>query len=266
MFACREDLWIRDGVIQNPLLLFFEEKRKPDIMVDCNNLIVAPGYIDIHLNGNACLYLYDTTVTRPSLNLKIISLTLADNRVISCFFFKSGYFAISALKLVIFNHRQSFISASSTQVLTSLAGFQNSFKFCFQLNIERIYEKNIYTPFLTGGFFHKRLTLVGLDTRFIVSRVCLKTHFSCIFWSNTVLALDISVGTMLLKSLNGLFMLFRRFQCWLFFKCCWTRKRFGKSWSKNLEIWSHIILSNNCYVSRSYLSWGSIYDKNLYLC
>jgi len=33
------------------MALFFEEKRKADIKIDCQNFIVAPGYIDIHLNG-----------------------------------------------------------------------------------------------------------------------------------------------------------------------------------------------------------------------
>ena len=31
--------------------LFFEKQMKSDYKVDCKGLIIAPGYIDIHLNG-----------------------------------------------------------------------------------------------------------------------------------------------------------------------------------------------------------------------
>jgi len=47
----REDLWIRDGIIQNPRTIFFEEKVIPDCRVDCHGLIISPGFIDIQLNG-----------------------------------------------------------------------------------------------------------------------------------------------------------------------------------------------------------------------
>ena len=46
-----EDLWIRDGKILNPEKLFFEEHGHADIVVDCNEAIIAPGYIDIQING-----------------------------------------------------------------------------------------------------------------------------------------------------------------------------------------------------------------------
>ena len=47
----REDLWIRDGVVQNPRTIFFEEKVTPECRVDCHGLIISPGFIDIQLNG-----------------------------------------------------------------------------------------------------------------------------------------------------------------------------------------------------------------------
>ena len=47
----REDLWVRDGVIQNPRTIFFEEKVTPECRVDCRGLIISPGFIDIQLNG-----------------------------------------------------------------------------------------------------------------------------------------------------------------------------------------------------------------------
>ena len=54
-----EDLWVRDGKICNPERIFFSEKVLADIQIDCKNLIIAPGFIDIQLNGNSssCVFL-----------------------------------------------------------------------------------------------------------------------------------------------------------------------------------------------------------------
>ena len=45
------DVWVRDGVIIDPLQLFYTEKRKPDHVIDCSELIISPGFIDIQING-----------------------------------------------------------------------------------------------------------------------------------------------------------------------------------------------------------------------
>lgn len=42
---------MKNGVIQNPMELFFKDKTKADYQVDCHNLIISPGFIDIQLNG-----------------------------------------------------------------------------------------------------------------------------------------------------------------------------------------------------------------------
>lgn len=47
----REDLWVRDGIIQDPRVLFFDEFRKPDVKVDCGGCYIAPGFIDLQING-----------------------------------------------------------------------------------------------------------------------------------------------------------------------------------------------------------------------
>ncbi|XP_060116524.1 N-acetylglucosamine-6-phosphate deacetylase [Heteronotia binoei] len=47
----REDLWVRDGKILNPEKLFFDEKRPADIQLDCKGSILAPGFIDVQING-----------------------------------------------------------------------------------------------------------------------------------------------------------------------------------------------------------------------
>ncbi len=43
----REDLWVRNGRILDPLHLFYEEKKKADVVVDCSGFILSPGFIDI---------------------------------------------------------------------------------------------------------------------------------------------------------------------------------------------------------------------------
>ncbi|KAF5890072.1 N-acetylglucosamine-6-phosphate deacetylase [Clarias magur] len=49
--VCREDLWVRDGKILNPEKLFFDEQGFADHKVDCRNKIIAPGFIDVQING-----------------------------------------------------------------------------------------------------------------------------------------------------------------------------------------------------------------------
>ena len=53
----REDLWVRNGRILNPEKLFFEEKSDADIQIDCGGHIIAPGYIDVQINGKF-VYIY----------------------------------------------------------------------------------------------------------------------------------------------------------------------------------------------------------------
>jgi len=47
----RDDLWVRDGVIVSPSPLFFQERVMADRVVDCHGCIVAPGFIDLQING-----------------------------------------------------------------------------------------------------------------------------------------------------------------------------------------------------------------------
>ena len=46
-----DDLWIHDDIIINPEPLFFEQRKEADIVVDCKQAIIAPGYIDLQING-----------------------------------------------------------------------------------------------------------------------------------------------------------------------------------------------------------------------
>jgi N-acetylglucosamine-6-phosphate deacetylase len=46
-----DDLWIRDGIILDPYVVFFDENVSADVKIDCKGLIIAPGYIDVQING-----------------------------------------------------------------------------------------------------------------------------------------------------------------------------------------------------------------------
>lgn len=46
-----DDLWIRNGKIVNPEKIFFDEKCQADIEYDCQGKLIAPGYIDLQING-----------------------------------------------------------------------------------------------------------------------------------------------------------------------------------------------------------------------
>lgn len=49
----REDLWVRGGRVLDPEKLFFEERRVADELRDCGGCILAPGFIDVQINGAA---------------------------------------------------------------------------------------------------------------------------------------------------------------------------------------------------------------------
>ncbi len=61
----RDDLWVRNGRIVNPEPIFYEEKKMPDVVYDCDNMLIAPGYIDLQINGKSItllLYLFNFRV------------------------------------------------------------------------------------------------------------------------------------------------------------------------------------------------------------
>lgn len=51
-----DDLWVRNGKIVDPEKVFFDEKNTADKVIDCHNAIIAPGFIDIQINGKFCRY------------------------------------------------------------------------------------------------------------------------------------------------------------------------------------------------------------------
>ena len=58
----KEDLWVRDGLILNPEKVFFTEKRSASIKIDCKNLIISPGFIDLQINGELVAFNIYTVV------------------------------------------------------------------------------------------------------------------------------------------------------------------------------------------------------------
>lgn len=47
----KEDLWVRNGIIVNPEKVFFDEKVEASHKIDLNGRILAPGFIDLQING-----------------------------------------------------------------------------------------------------------------------------------------------------------------------------------------------------------------------
>lgn len=46
-----EDLWVRNGVVVDPEVVFYVEKDLPLETVDCRGAVVAPGFIELQING-----------------------------------------------------------------------------------------------------------------------------------------------------------------------------------------------------------------------
>jgi N-acetylglucosamine-6-phosphate deacetylase len=48
-----EDLWVRNGKIVDPEKVFFDEKITADVQIDCKGAFIAPGFIDLQINGTS---------------------------------------------------------------------------------------------------------------------------------------------------------------------------------------------------------------------
>ena len=54
----KDDLWVKAGKIINPRNVFWEKQVQADVQIDCNNLIISPGFIDLQINGKRKLKYY----------------------------------------------------------------------------------------------------------------------------------------------------------------------------------------------------------------
>lgn len=46
-----QDLWVDDGQIADPEVIFYDKKKNPDIEIDCLGSLIIPGLIDLQING-----------------------------------------------------------------------------------------------------------------------------------------------------------------------------------------------------------------------
>ena len=46
-----QELWIQDGKILNPEPVFFDKRVFADISINCKQMIIAPGYLELQING-----------------------------------------------------------------------------------------------------------------------------------------------------------------------------------------------------------------------
>ncbi|KAI3415506.1 hypothetical protein GPALN_005112 [Globodera pallida] len=45
------ELWVRDGKVLDQQRIFYGEQKRPNLWVDCGGLTLAPGFVDIQMNG-----------------------------------------------------------------------------------------------------------------------------------------------------------------------------------------------------------------------
>ncbi|XP_038213575.1 N-acetylglucosamine-6-phosphate deacetylase [Zerene cesonia] len=65
----KEDLLIREGKIVSPEEVFYVEQVEPDETIDCDNLLIAPGFIDIQINGGWGVdFSYDSESVKEGVN------------------------------------------------------------------------------------------------------------------------------------------------------------------------------------------------------
>lgn len=46
-----DDLYVRNGKIVDPEKVFFDEKGASHLRIDCKGALIAPGFIDLQING-----------------------------------------------------------------------------------------------------------------------------------------------------------------------------------------------------------------------
>jgi N-acetylglucosamine-6-phosphate deacetylase len=52
LFQQKEDLYVRGGKILNPEPFFYDEKQSPDVVIDCNGCLIAPGKSGLDNSGS----------------------------------------------------------------------------------------------------------------------------------------------------------------------------------------------------------------------
>ncbi|XP_076251156.1 N-acetylglucosamine-6-phosphate deacetylase [Rhynchophorus ferrugineus] len=77
----KEDIWVRDGKIVNPERIFYDEKISADVKIDCKGLLLAPGFIELQINGG---YGYDFSfIENTEAGIELVSKKLLEHGVIA---------------------------------------------------------------------------------------------------------------------------------------------------------------------------------------
>lgn len=66
----KDAIWIQDGKIIDPHKFFWYQKRLPDVVLDAEGLLVAPGFIEAQINGNDTIL----SLIRSSLSNHVFSI------------------------------------------------------------------------------------------------------------------------------------------------------------------------------------------------
>jgi len=64
-----DELWIQNGIVVNPKEIFYTERRRSDIQVDCEKYILAPGFLDLQVNG---AFGFDFTSCDPECFVEVV--------------------------------------------------------------------------------------------------------------------------------------------------------------------------------------------------
>jgi hypothetical protein len=71
------DLWVQNGKVIDPQKLFFAKQKKADRVIDCQGSLIAPGFIDIQINGRLSIIYFLTfyiTITKTGSSLSKVDL------------------------------------------------------------------------------------------------------------------------------------------------------------------------------------------------
>lgn len=77
-----QDLWIQNGKILNPEPVFYDQRKLADVNIDCSQMIIAPGYIELQINGG---FGYDFSNAQVDMEkaIKVVSTGLVKHGVTS---------------------------------------------------------------------------------------------------------------------------------------------------------------------------------------
>ncbi|RWS12244.1 putative N-acetylglucosamine-6-phosphate deacetylase-like protein [Dinothrombium tinctorium] len=79
-----DDLWLRNGRVIDPEPLFFDEKKCADKKVDCHSALIAPGFIDLQINGGLGFDFSDCSIDTEAAVTKVAKSIIGDGVTAFC--------------------------------------------------------------------------------------------------------------------------------------------------------------------------------------